>query len=389
MRSPKSRRSFRRLLVVPVLLVVLALIFWPKKPVAPAPVSPPPPIPIPILEMADLIPPPDWSQLDRFQDTISKETFLNRLTNVYTKSDAWEKWIIITDEHAQIGDFTLRFSATDQAAPGAIWDWNSKAILPRNAAKPLAGLHIAIDPGHIGGEYAVIEQRHHEYPGVDPIQEGTMTLATARLLVPLLEAQGARVTLVRDKLEPLTPYTPANFLNPVLFYRTSEIRTRAKLVNQVIRPDLVLCLHYNATGSKIPLPGQHFHILLNGTYAPGELAHEDERFALLQRLLSGVISEEIPLATAIADTFVEATGLPAYTYPAFSATSQNVGGHPYLWARNLLANRLYLCPVIFLEPYVMNSSEFIARFKNEREAIYAEYARAVAEGVVRYYSTRP
>jgi hypothetical protein len=31
-----------------------------------------------------------------------------------------------------------------------------------------------------------------------------------------------------------------------LFYRVSEIHARAKKVNNTIKPDLVLCLHYNA-----------------------------------------------------------------------------------------------------------------------------------------------
>jgi len=378
----KVTTPFRGLVALPLLLIILALVFWPKK------ITPPPAPATPVLELADLIPPPDWSQLDRFQNTISRETFLNRLTTVYTKSDAWKEWISIDNDHAQIGDYRLRFSTSDQPAPGARWNWKSRDLLPHHPNHPLTGYHIAIDPGHIGGDFAKLEERHHEYPGIPPIQEGTMTLKTAQLLKPLLEQQGARVTLVRDKLEPLTPYSPDNFNNPVLFYRTSEIRARARLVNETIQPDLVLCLHYNGTASKVPVPGQHFHIILNGTYAPGELANEDERFAMLQRILSGVISEEIPLATRIADVFSKASHLPPYTYPPFSTTSQNIDSNPFLWARNLLANRLYLCPVIFMEPYVMNSTEFIARFQSDPEAIYREYAQAVAGGIISYYADK-
>ncbi|MEJ6580938.1 MAG: N-acetylmuramoyl-L-alanine amidase [Akkermansiaceae bacterium] len=373
----KVTTPFRRLVALPILLIVFALIFWPKK------IPLPPASPLPVIELADLIPPPDWSQLDQFQNIVSKETFLERLTTVYTKSDAWKQWIRVEDNHAQIGAYRLQFSPSDKPAPGALWNWKST---PTSSANPLTGLHIAIDPGHIGGDYAKLEERHHEYPGIPPIQEGTMTLKTAQLLKPLLEQQGARVTLVRDQLEPLTPYSPDNFNNPVLFYRTSEIRARARLVNETIQPDLVLCLHYNGTASKTPIPGQHFHIILNGTYAPGELANEDERFGMLQRILSGVITEEVPLAARIADVFSKATKLPPYTYPSFSTTSQNVENNPFLWARNLLANRLYLCPVIFMEPYVMNSTEFVARFQADPDALYREYAQAVAEGIISYYT---
>jgi hypothetical protein len=70
-----------------------------------------------------------------------------------------------------------------------------------------------------------------------------------------------------------------------------------------------------------------------------------------------------------------------------------VGPDPYVWARNLLANRLYECPVVYIEPYVMNSQEVWERVQagnydgrrmidgKMRESIYQEYSTAVAEGV--------
>ncbi|MGC6567861.1 MAG: N-acetylmuramoyl-L-alanine amidase [Akkermansiaceae bacterium] len=380
----KETTPFRGLLVLPALILILAVIFWPEK-IAPPPTPPKPPV---ILELADLIERPEWAGLDRFQNTISRETFLHRLTTIYTKSEVWKEWITIKNDHALIGDYKLQFAPSDQPPPGALWDW--KASPDPKPGQPLHGLHIALDPGHIGGDYSQLEERHHEYPelhpDMPPIKEGSMTLATARLLKPLLESKGARVTLVRDKLEPTTPYSLRNFREARLFYRTSEIRARAKLLNEKIRPDLVICLHYNATSSKIPLPGQDFHIILNGTYSASELANEDERFAMLQRLLSGVIDEEIPLAAHIASVFSKKTGLPPYTYNRFSKTSQNVALNPFLWARNLLANRLYMCPVIFMEPYSMNSTEFIDRFQKNKQAIFEEYAGAVAEGIISYYA---
>jgi hypothetical protein len=86
-------------------------------------------------------------------------------------------------------------------------------------------------------------------------------------------------------------------------------------------------------------------------------------------------------------------------YPADSLNALPVKGHPYLWARNLLANRLYDCPVIFMEPYVMNSTIDLPRLqagdyegKREingvpRQAIFREYADALAEGLARHYTT--
>ncbi|MFT6574364.1 MAG: N-acetylmuramoyl-L-alanine amidase, partial [Akkermansiaceae bacterium] len=311
----------------------------------------------------------------------------NRLENIYSRDDSWRKWITIDDEKrlANLGGFTLRFSKSDLPAPGAIFDWKTRAALSPSRALPLSGLHIALDPGHIGGDYAHIEAREFKWDDVT-IREGTMTLATAQLLAPMLEAQGATVTLVRDRLEPVTEKRAASFPDPRLFYRTSEIRARAKLVNETIKPDLVICLHFNGTASKTPELFQHFHIILNGTYTAGEIAHEDERFQMLQRLLAGTIEEEIPLAREVAASFNELVSLPPYRYSRNSRTSKNLTKHPNLWARNLLANRLYQCPVIFMEPFVMNSTPFIEAFRTDPKKIYRGYARAVADGVTRYYS---
>jgi len=68
-----------------------------------------------------------------------------------------------------------------------------------------------------------------------------------------------------------------------------------------------------------------------------------------------------------------------------------------VWARNLLANRLYRCPVVFLEPYRANSKGTYKRitagnYESTREiggiqriSLADEYAQAVAEGLVRNF----
>ena len=388
MSRTKLTPPFRWFLILIPIAIISAIILCqqPSPPANTPPAKAPTPAPT---SLADLALPPDWTQLDRFQKTISLKTFLRRLKTIYTKDDSWEKWITLDPKKnlALIGDFTLHFSDLDQSPPGAIYDWQTLQDLSTNRELPLQGLHIALDPGHIGGDFAKIEQREYTWLKAS-IREGTMTLRTAEILKPLLEDLGARVSLVRTKLEPVTAKRSNDFPDPRLFYRTSEIRARANLINQTLHPDLVICLHFNGTASKFPELHQHFHIILNGTYTAGELAHEDERFQMLQRILSGVIEEEIPIAHTIATTFNEHIKLPVYRYSSESRTSQNIDNNPNLWARNLLANRLYQCPVIFMEPYVMNSAPFILRFNNNREAIYQEYAQAVADGLARYYSQK-
>jgi hypothetical protein len=185
-----------------------------------------------------------------------------------------------------------------------------------------------------------------------------------------------------------------------LFYRVSEIHARAKKVNATIKPDVVLCLHYNAEAwgnatSPQFSPANHLHVLVNGCYAPVELQQQDVRFEMLHRLFSRIHEEELPLAEAVASGMSSATGLPAYLYTTPNA--RRVGASPYVYARNLLANRLFQCPVVYLEPYVMNHEETYRRLLNGhflgrtliagrlQSSAIEDYVRGVVNGVVAYY----
>jgi len=373
---------------------------------------------------------PDWSKLEAFQETITRADFERLLTSIFTTGGTWQQFIEIDDAGARIrtgGEpefFQLRFATSGHAAP-VPRHWKTTAELtPAPEGKPLDGLHIAIDPGHIGGDWAKLEERWLLVGDGPPVLEGDMTLLVAMLLKPRLEALGARVSLVRENNEPITPLRPESLLDIAadtadapespaalrklterLFYRTAEIRARAKLVNETLKPDLVLCLHFNADAWGDPnnptlVERTHLHLLLNGAYTDEEVALADQRFALLDKLLRRTHEEEALVGATVADVFAEQSGLPPFVYPPDSANARPVNGHPYLWARNLLANRLYNCPVIFMEPYVMNSTIDLPRLQAgdyeglreingvPRQSICREYADALTEGLARHYAAK-
>ncbi len=392
---------------------------------------------VPPLKPAEIPPPsptlsvlgekPDWSALERFQDTITRTDFERLLTTVFTTGEAWREFIVISDTGANIRtgepeDFRLRFTTPGNAA-AAPRHWKSTADLPpAPAGLPLAGLHLAIDPGHIGGTWAKIEERWFAVGNGSPVCEGDMTLRVAELLKPRLEALGATVSLVRKKAEPVTPLRPDSLMelatesgeptdSPAqlqklaerLFYRSAEIRARAKLVNESLKPDLVLCLHFNADAWGDPnsptlVDRTHFHLLLNGAYNDDEVSLADQRFAMLAKLLSHTHEEEALIGANVARTFAEVSGLPPFIYPPDSPNALPVDGNPYLWARNLLANRLYDCPVIFAEPYVMNSTIDYPRIQagdydglqqiggKKQPSIFREYADTLARGLADHYA---
>ena len=286
-------------------------------------------------------------------------------------------------------------------------------------------MHIAIDPGHIGGEFAQVEERWYRI-GEDtlPVTEGDMTLKVGNLLKGNLGNLGARVSLVRADNNPATKLRAGDLMdearawlarNPVsgnpsaaklqhtaerLFYLSSEIRTRAEQINTQLKPDLVLCLHFNAEAWGNPkkpdfVSNNHNHILVNGCYSKSELEDDDERLEMLLRLLQRTYYYELTMAEEVSHTMRRGTGLPPYTYTGDAA--KQVNSNPYIWSRNLLANRLYLCPVIFLEPYVMNNQDVHSRIqagdypgirkigKTYRLSIYREYADSVTAGLLNYF----
>jgi hypothetical protein len=135
---------------------------------------------------------------------------------------------------------------------------------------------------------------------------------------------------------------------------------------------------------------------VNGSYLESELELDDERFEMLRKLLSRAYEEELPIANAIAAAMAKETQLPAYEYPTANNATK-VGSTGYVYARNLLATRLYRCPVVYCEPYVMNSRDAFARIQAgdyegtrdiggvERKSIVREYADGLVNGLSEYY----
>ncbi|MDP0489888.1 MAG: N-acetylmuramoyl-L-alanine amidase [Verrucomicrobiota bacterium JB023] len=357
--------------------------------------------------LSDLAIPPNWQELERYQQTIDRDTFERLLTSFYSLPGAWTGKLSL---NATAVEVVKQMAQPDETYSLAYAD--ASEPLPRLPA--LDDLHIAIDPGHIGGEFAEIEQRNFDPTPDDPtdipVREGDLTLLTAKHLKPRLEALGATVTLVRDEALPVTDTSPDDFLadHPdrrtaeQLFYRTAEIRARADLINHVIQPDLVLCLHYNADawyGENPWARDNHFHLILHGAYMEGELALDDQRFEMMRHLLTRTSEQVLALAQTISDHFLAETDLIPFHYRPTAPAIQMDPLRP-IYARNLLANRLYQAPTIFLEPYVMNHRDTFARVQEGdhdglrlvngelRPSLPREYAMILAEAIRIHFEER-
>jgi N-acetylmuramoyl-L-alanine amidase len=398
-------------------------------------------------KLTDLAPLPNWKFLENYQYSLTRQEFTKAMQKIYLGTSINVPWSVSLDrvdiktDRQDVENVRLFFQDSEEnKLKDKSWKiryWKKReelTVAPLH--QPLLGVHVALDPGHIGGDFAKMEERFLQVTGDQGyVAEGELTLLTAKILENKLKELGAVVSLVRNNNQPVNPFHVIDFVpfakeklikemgvtelvedyngmigdqkmftvrwqSEKLFYRVGEIRARADLINLKIKPDVVICLHFNAEEWGNPqeprwVKENHLHVLIPGFYGKQELEYQDQRFEMMMRLFSKCHEVELPLAVELAKALKKWTQLPAYQYPEGKALP--LAESEYLYARNLLANRLYQCPVIFLEPYVMNHRQtyellklghFLGRKKvgDQMEGSLVEkYAMGVAEGLVKYY----
>jgi hypothetical protein len=362
----------------------------------------------------------DWSMLERYQQTISRAEFETLLANVYCPSGAFTNYLTFTTNSVSV------FSTPDRMNPPLFVLHFSSSVSTTNT-HPLSLKRIALDPGHIGGAWARMEERFFERGKDRPVQEAELNLMVARLLKTRLEAAGAQVFFTKDNFEPVTDKRPEDFQAQaeqeikastrfdafpplereaafadavrkraeLIFYRSSEIAARAQLLNEKIKPDLTICLHVNAVEwdeCHDLVDDNRLVVFVHGNYLASEVKDDDQKLRLLEKLLERSHPAELATAEAVATTLASATKLPPVDYGPNSG-SIRVGDNPYVFARNLAANRLVNGPVVFLEPYYQNNRVVYQRIQlgdyegtrdvdgTPMKSIFREYADAVAEGL--------
>lgn len=348
----------------------------------------------------------------------------------------------LNDQYAPYAEWQNHISldSLESVAPSSKTWWRSpEAIRTGRGAsdKPLSGLHVALDPGHVGGDWAVVEGRHFKIAQDDfPVREGELVLEVAQRVKAALVMLGAEVTMLRVKNAPINPKRPAdyfaaaservNFPKEVTWVSlldysmkiqrimnrmavvSGELSERARRVNEEIRPDVLVSLHINAAPWPVRADGEptfelvdsnHTHVLIFGCLSDGELSVPEQREQLAIKLKNGSSLPERQLGQALGVSLGEATGLPPSNYAGQNAVRLN-GYTPYLWARNLLLLRSVECPAILLEPYIANSKATYPRIQKALENrqqpkplaeddILVEYADAVVAALLEVYGSKP
>jgi N-acetylmuramoyl-L-alanine amidase len=366
---------------------------------------------------------PAWTTLDAHQEGIARAEFERRMRDVYCPSGAFTNYMTITDKSVKVfagagvgGAMLWELRFGDGASGPATTGTNARRIRS-----------VCLDPGHIGGEWARMEERFFVRGRDRPVQEAVLNLTVARLVKTQLEALGVTVFMTKDNLDPVTEKRPAEFRDEavrltgglaesdgwpelereaaradavrrrqeMLFYRGAEIAARARLVNEVFKPDVTVCIHFNAApwNERFDLVADNrLVVFTHGNYLADELADDAQKFRLLHKLLGGDPARELAVAESLASSLAGATRLPPVRYPRVGGAYRQ-GDSPYVYARNLAANRLFDGPVVFLEPYYMNNETVYERIQlgdyegtrmvNGRrvKSIFREYADAVVEGL--------
>lgn len=367
----------------------------------------------------------DWSALERYQQTISRPEFENVLARIYCPSGALTNYLAYGTNSVTV------FSTPEKT--NAVFTLHFSTGVSSNAHTTLPTFkRIALDPGHIGGEWARMEERFFQRGKDRPVQEAVLNLTAARLLKTRLEAAGIQVFLTKDNFEPVTDKRPEDFRAQVereiaavaqfdtfpplereaaradairkraeqLFYRSSEIAARANLLNEKIKPDLTICMHFNAVEwdeNQSLVDDDRLVMFVHGNYLAGELKDDDQKLRLFSKLLENSRGDELVAAESIATAMAKATKLPAVQYGPNSGAIR-VGDNPYVFARNLAASRLVNGPVVFLEPYYMNNRLVYQRiqlgdYEGTRDvggvpmkSIFREYADGVADGLSKLFA---
>ena len=395
------------------------------------------------------IPTPNpWFPIDLYQGTITRQQFELKLHSLYDPFSAFTPYLDINDsrvvvypspQERRIPQFTLEFAPPAQ--PRAPMRWFRTPAEVRSEShpldKPLNGLRVAIDPGHIGGPWAQIEERSTRYKGSAPVQEGDLNLITARLLKQELIAMGASVFVVRDSTDPVTPYRPADMMQEArdllvahsshstslhalppdklnllfghrlldlaefLFYRCSEIKERGNRIRNNFVPDITVTLYIDATpgSGRGRLTTANSNIFfVHGSYTKSEMADPEMQQRCVYKMVEGSSDIEAEVAADIASVFTQRTGIGPVKYGDSSTTRSVIPGNPYVVARNLAANREYDGPVVCTEPYFMNNHTVYQRllagdYEGQRPfdgksygSIFREYADCVAQGLVKAYA---
>jgi N-acetylmuramoyl-L-alanine amidase len=380
---------------------------------------------------------------EKYNGTITENEFRRLIDKVYNPSQAVYAYLNVSKDSVEFFEdaaktqcgFSLKFAPSPSEVRTAELTYKPISQLKQlssTADQPLKGIRIAVDPGHIGGNWADMEERQTTWGKNPTIREGDMNLIVANLIKTRLEAAGAQVYMTRHSATPTTSKRPSDFIEEsrravyaeknvqddadakskglyeslinrraeLEFYRNAEISQRAENLRRDFLPDLTICNHFNATeksGMGEMVKDNRHALFINGSYGPDEINNSKTRWYLFAKLLEQSLDVEMAVSETIAAKFNKLAPLPPVNL-GNGIYQCRVNENPYLFARNLAATRQYPGPSVILEPFYMNNPWTAERLAagdydgirkiagGKYRSIFRDYADAVAGAIIETYS---
>ncbi len=360
-----------------------------------------------------------YKDFEKYQATLSRQVVEEKLNKFLIGNERIRKQILITDEGLYLfshdakntdkksAEFFLRFGG--QKAPGF------STFIPVRGKKPLKGFRLAVDPGHVGGTMALLEERFVADPNNAKsilFDEGTLTVATAHLIVQKMQDLGATVMLTRQRpgesvcqesfdvwaknilgiknsdswqnvkkqqeiidflkehvsfadkqdlkkrlkvIEKRRVQDRVPFLQQALFrlcYNVQDLRARADKIN-AFNPHIVIIIHYNA---KEAVTSFNYNLaFVPGCYLPGRLNSTEERYHFIRLLVTQTIEQSLAFCKKITQQMNSYLSVPLLSDPEYlDKTCTFI--EPGIYANNLRLLRLINAPVFcYGETLVQNN----------------------------------
>ncbi len=321
-----------------------------------------------------------------------------------------------------------------------------RKIEARPPDKPLTGIRIAIDPGHLGGSMATAEMEARYIKALSPqgdtlqFNEGTLAWLTAKALESMLTAQGAQVLMTRRapgysalgktftqwlrtdfekdlRREHEANRLPASLYKILLkekdstvifnrFFKAFELRQRAHLIN-TFGPDATVIIHYNAdqdswerrneAGFYTLIDNNYSMAFVPGAFMKGELTEERDRAEFMRLLITQDLAESIRLSRLVLEKHYQKLGIPPVT-PAHGVRYLHAvclpTEAPGVYARNMSLTRYVKGPICYGESFCQDERKIaIELAKNDTlvaghamPKILVKVAEAYYEALVEFFA---
>jgi len=275
----------------------------------------------------------------------------------------------------------------------------------------LSGKHIVLDPGHFGGALSEVEERYVR-ANLDGTRihfdEGTLTVATARILKTKLEKAGARVTITKNvvgrgvldqgfydwqaspEFEKSVDMKVANIEDPKerahakrwwmseatdvekfrLLFNVMDIEKRAEIITS-LKPDFTLFLHFNSGADRDPISGDNLLtednysvIFVGGAYVQGELESKEARRNFVRQLFTSEVFESKIASSYLVEALEKDLGIsPVSEYHEYAQEGYlkkySLKLSDGVYARNMTLTRRVPGVIAYAEPLCQDNVHMI------------------------------